>query len=387
MARRSLLLRVCGVLLATWALARAQPASTTESVSPLNLAALVATLPAWGGSASIETGFGYKDNLLLSHTGEERSAFVRSGVNASAIHLRLGDRTDYSFGLAAGGTHYFSGGSVDHDAHASALARWRWHQGEVFQFAFDLQGYYQDQIFDVSDTELQRIVAQLKVAGAIAGPTVRWRFLPWLWLEGRAVRNRRSYRETEFDHTMDVGAARLGWRPGSQFELSLAGTERARRYDSHPQYSVSGRPLTGTLLKILEREAELRTDITWDKAEHWKTTTFAGRCDFRDNGSGYSNYREGRLEQDLDWAAGNWLIHAEGEAKHQLYAVQTVGLGLNPAPRVKDIFAAQVRVERKLGERWTLYGEFNWERNRCNDPIASYNMNEGLLGVRWNWEK
>jgi len=54
---------------------------------------------------------------------------------------------------------------------------------------------------------------------------------------------------------------------------------------------------------------------------------------------------------------------------------------------VKEEFSAQLRVERKLGERWTIYTEYNWERNRCNDPIASYNMNEGLLGVRWSWEK
>jgi hypothetical protein len=387
MARRFSLLRPLGIFFATWTLGHAQSVPTAEPASPLSLATLAAALPAWGGAASVETGFGYKDNLLLSHTGEEGSAFIRSGVDASAIHLRLGDRTDYSFGFAAGGTHYFSGGSVDHDAHASALARWRWHEGEVFKFTFDLQGYYQDQVFDVSDTELQRVVAQLKVAGAIAGPTVRWRFLPWLWLEGRAVGNRRSYQETEFNHTMDAGTVRLGWRPGSRFELSLAGTARTRHYDSHPQYSVSGRPLTGTLLKIFEREAELLAEVTWDRAEHWKTKTFVGRCDFRDNGSGYSNYREGRLEQDLDWAAGNWLVHAEGEAKHQLYAVQTVGVGFSPTPRVKDIFSAQLRVERKLTERWALFGEFNWDRNRCNDPIASYNMNEGLLGVRWNWEK
>jgi hypothetical protein len=211
--------------------------------------------------------------------------------------------------------------------------------------------------------------------------------LPWLWLEVRAVGNRRSYQETEFNHTMDDGTVRLGWRPGDRFEVSVSGAERTRRYDSHLQYSVSGRALAGTLLKIYEREAELRADVTWDKAERWKTTTFIGRCDFRDNGSGYSNYRERRLEQDLDWTAGNWLVHIEGEAKHQLYDVQTVGLGLNPSARVKEIFSTQLRIERKLGERWALFEEFNWERVRCNDPIASYNMNEGLLGVRWNWEK
>jgi len=45
----------------------AEPAMTPE------MAALVATLPAWSGAASIEAGFGYKDNLLLSHAGEREA--------------------------------------------------------------------------------------------------------------------------------------------------------------------------------------------------------------------------------------------------------------------------------------------------------------------------
>jgi hypothetical protein len=28
-----------------------------------------------------------------------------------------------------------------------------------------------------------------------------------------------------------------------------------------------------------------------------------------------------------------------------------------------------------------------WERNRSNEVIASYYLNEGLLGIRWSWEK
>jgi hypothetical protein len=180
---------------------------------------------------------------------------------------------------------------------------------------------------------------------------------------------------------------RIGWRPGARFEASVAGMERARDYDDHTQYSVSGRPLPGTHLKITEREAELRFEVTWDAAGHWKTRTLGGPRDFHDNGSGYTNYRERKLAQELDWSAGQWFVHAEGAAKRLNYAVQTVGLGLDPPRRVREEFSAQLRVERKLSERWTIYAESNWERSRCNDPIASYNMNEGLLGVRWSWEK
>jgi hypothetical protein len=366
--------------------ARAQTPLAAPALTP-EMTALAATLPAWSATASVETGFGYKDNLLLSHAGEEGSGFARGGVNAIASHLRLGERTDYSFGLTAEGTRYFSNTSVDHEAKAFAVAKWRYHAEEKFKFTFDVQGYYQDQVFDVSDTDAQRIVAQLKVAGAIVGPTVRWAPVSWLWIEARAVGKRASYQDSDFNHDVGDGTLRVGWRPGARFELSLAGMERSRDYDSHPQYSVSGRALTGTHLKITEHETELRADVTWDAAGHWKTSTYGGSRDFHDNGSGYMNYRERKFAQEFDWAAGDWSVHAEGEAKHLLYDVQTVGLGLDPPRRVKEEFSAQLRVERKLNERWTIFAEYNWERNRCNDPIASYNMNEGLLGARWTWEK
>ena len=352
------------------------------------VAELVATLPAWSGVANAEVGFGFKDNLLLSHAGEEGSSFARGGMNATASHLRLGERTDYSFGLTAEGTRYFSGTSVTHESKAFGVAKWRYRIEDAFKFTFDLQGYYQDQVFDVSDTDVQRIVAQLKVAGAIVGPTLRWAPLKWAWIEVRALGKRASYRNASFlNHHVGDGSVRLGWRPGTRFEASIAGMERGRDYDRHTQYSVSGRPLDGTHLKVTEREAELRFDVTWDAAGHWRTSTLGGSRDFHDNGSGYTNYRERKFEQDLDWESGAWLVHAEGEAKRLEYRVQTVGLGLNPPRRVREEFSAQLRVERKLGERWTLFSEINWERSRSNDPIASYNMNEGLLGVRWSWEK
>jgi hypothetical protein len=47
----------------------------------------------------------------------------------------------------------------------------------------------------------------------------------------------------------------------------------------------------------------------------------------------------------------------------------------------------EVRLERKLSARWTLVANYSWERSRSNDAIASYTVNEGLLGARWSWDK
>ena len=364
----------------------APPVAPAPTVSPPTLAALLATLSPWNSTAGVHTSFGYKDNLLLSHAGAEGSGFARGGIEAFLWHLPRG-RVDYFAVLDAEGTRYFSGSTVDHEAEAYAQAEWRYRIEDRFKFSFDLQGYYLDEIFDVSDTDVQRVVAQLKVSGVTVGPKVRWAVQPWAWIEAQGIGKRETYSDGLNNNHATDGTVRLGWRPGERFEASLAGMERLRDYDTRPQYSVSGRPLEGTLLKITEREAEFRCDITWDKSAHWKSTTRLGALAYRDNGSGYFNYHARKAEQSVEWTMDDWLVQVEGVARRLQFDVQTVGLGLSPPERVKDEFSAQCRVERKVGERWTIYGEFNWERSRCNDPIASYNMNEGLLGVRWNWEK
>jgi hypothetical protein len=75
------------------------------------------------------------------------------------------------------------------------------------------------------------------------------------------------------------------------------------------------------------------------------------------------------------------------EAKRVEFDVQTVGFGLAPPPRIKDEFLGELRVERSLGRRWTVLAGATWERTRSNDTVASYVVNEGLLGLRWSWEK
>jgi hypothetical protein len=383
------LLRAACALGSTLAIARGQgtPAPTPPPALPPELAAMLAALPVWSTIASVHAGLGYKDNVLLSHAGAEGSGFARGGVETLLSHVRLGSSVDYAFGLNAEGTRYFSSTTVNHEDYAIAQAEWRYRLGEVFKFSLDLQGYYLDQIFDVSDTDAQRVVAQLKLSGATVGPTLRWTFRPWGWIEVQGTGKRDTYRDGANNNHLGDGAARLGWRPGKRFEASIAAMERSRDFDQRSQFSVSGRALFGTHLKILEREREARCDVTWDAAARWKTTTRAGTLDYTDNGSGYFNYRQRKIGQELDWTPGDWLVHLEGTARQLEFQVQTVGLGLAPPARVKEEFSAQFRIERKLNARWTLYAEYNWERSRCNDPIASYNMNEGLLGARWSWDK
>ena len=338
---------------------------------------------AWGSGFA---GAGLRDNVLLSHTGEERSGFVRGGLDAT-VWNRKDARIDYWASVRAFGTRYFSAETVNHEEQAIFLAELKRRVGDTFTFALTASASYSHLIYDVSDTDLLQVVSEIKRSGGALGPTIRWTFAPSAWIEASGAARRETYPDGYNNRSIQEGGVRVGWKPGARFEASVAGSEGHRVFDRREQYSAGGRPLGGTGLATTEREVELRGKTTWDAAAHWRTDTRVGVTQFADNGSGFLDYREGKVGQEVDWEAGNWLVEFEATARRLEFQKQTVGVGVAPPPRVRDAFFARVLLERKLGAKWTVYAEYTWERNRCNDPLAAYSLNEGLLGIRWNWEK
>jgi hypothetical protein len=223
--------------------------------------------------------------------------------------------------------------------------------------------------------------------GGSVSPTLRWAFHPAWWLEASATGDRRTYDDHSDDNRIGTGQVRLSWKPLGWLETRLTTSRRWRNYDTRVQYNDAGFPEAGSKkLKIAEREAELRFDLTWDKAESWKTTTRAGLQDYRDNGSGYFNYRMKSVSQELSWETNRWLADLEASASRIDFDLQKVGLG-DPPPLLKDGYTGTIRLERVLSPRWTVFAVYTWERRRSNDEIASYVVNEGLLGLRWSWVK
>ena len=376
-----------------------QSATSSADQLPPELLALLASQPAWTTSVHLEAASGYNDNLLLSQSNPERSGFVRGGVQSLLWHIPQ-HRTDYFVFCNAEGTRFFSGKSVRGEGQAFAGLEWRYRWEDSFSFTIDPQGYYLDQIFDISDTSIQRVVAELKVTGGKIGPTFRWNSTHGMWFEGSLKVARESLDEIVVasgaetrDRTRVVEPSmRLAWQPSERFELSVAATERQRQYASHPRYTITGKVDVG-VLAIHEFEDECRMVVEWDKNREWKTVTRIGQLRYTDNGSGYLNYTQPFASQEIEWSPGNWMIQAETSARRKTYDHQTEnhpgelpGTAILP-PLVKEEYSAELRIERKIGKSWTVYSVYQWERTRSNDVIAGYLLNECLLGLRWSWEK
>jgi hypothetical protein len=346
----------------------------------------VVELPAWIGSTKVQVGFGFRDNVLLAHVNEERSTFVRAGVDALFLHPAKG-RADYVAALKAAGSHYFTAQTVNEDSYAMLLGQWNYRVFDSLKFSLGARAYSVEQIYDVSNTELLKVVTQTKLVGASAGPELRWDFARSWWVAVETAGARENSPNGFYNRTVAEGVARFGWKPTARFQAILSAGDRVPRYDNREQYSRAGRPVAGTRLRMKEREADLRFIVILDAAEHWRADLRLSTAHLKDNGAGFWSYQYRRVAPELEWNSGAWLVRFEGIARRVDYDVQTVGFGLNPPPRVRDDYSGHLTVEREITPRWTVYTEYTWERKRSNDEFASYGLNEGLLGIRWNWVK
>jgi len=363
----------------------ADAAEEAAAELPPAVAALLEAQPFWTVESAVESAFGYKDNLLLSSVADERSAFARG--SAEVFVVRLHPRWNYSLFVQGEGTHYFAGKTFDHDARGFGHTELAYRLSETWKISLPVIGSYSDDVFDVSETEVDRTVAEQEVVSGRAAPTVRWDFSRRGWIEVQGAGERKRYEDHGNDARIGEGRVRVGWELGRRFEVRVGMARRWRNFEHRLQYSSSGRERPDTHLKIQEREAEVRFDAAWDADRSWKTVTRAVAMDYRDNGSGYFSFDRMRVAQEVEWSREPWLVRVEGGAERMEWDVQTVGVGAAPPARIKDSYDATLRVERKLGERWKLVAGYKWERTRSNVVIASYEVNEGLLGARWSWEK
>ena len=340
----------------------------------------------WSWSASLETGVGYRDNLLLSSTAEERSGFLHAA--AEVLLLRMPGRgLESAFFLQTEGRRFWSGRTVHHEASAWLQGEPAWRPARGWKWALPVSAYYDDRVLDVSDTEVERLIAETRLTGLLAGPQVRWDFADRWHVETQVAGDRVRHEDGVNDAEVIRGLFRIGWRPAPAWEGKVSLWQRERAYARRVQYSAAGRPLLGTRLRFAETEGELSVSFRWGPGERWRTTGRMGGRRLGDNGSGYFGHREWRGEQQLEWSDDRWKIRAEAGLRELHFGVQTVGLGIDPPARWRTELSGSLRAERHLTGDWALIAVVSQERVRSNDPLGAYRVNEGLLALRRGWER
>ena len=335
----------------------------------------------WEQTTTLRGAFGWRDNALLSPFAPIGRPFARIELDTFLLKQR-GDWRWLSF-VNGDVLRYFSP-----PPETSGEQQWfihgetRWQHWPAWRMALKADGFFQDAVIDLSETERIRTIAPTRGQGGFVTATTRVSLPAGLALEPITQVKRVNYRNFPGGYDETKIGARVEWKRREWLSLTATWFEHRRGYAERQEYTAGGRPLKDTLLHFWQREGELRAGTAWSAAGNWNLALTAGRLENRDHASGFFDYDQSRSRLELSWQRNAWKIGFDGTAKRMEYLIQTVGAGITPPARVAESFETILRVEREITPAWTVFTEYRWERNRSNEADFTYRANTALAGVQ-----
>lgn len=333
----------------------------------------------WYHSVGLRGAFGYKDNVTLSHTDAQASAFWQSGLEA--VVFRLPTRGwQFNFYLSADDVRYFDAPSVDNEQVVMAMAQATKDLGRRWKSTWAVNYMFQNQVFDMSATYTN---------GGSIGQVLGHTFTPrWnvrkqfgaFWAEGEAVGTRQILDEP-LDSYWQVGPrATLGYTYGRGSEATFAYQWSNLAYDTREQVDAMGAALPGTELALRVQAVELALTHVWDEKRHWQTSTRLGYEANLDNGSGFYDYGLYRIAQQVRYRAPTWEVTAQARVGFYDYVTQTVS-ATDPSPRQRTLVTASLRAEKKLTKHWRIHAAYHYDRSLSDLDFDDYAANMVMGGV------
>lgn len=321
--------------------------------------------------------------MLLSTVDPEGSGFLWAGVDAMVFRLPV-DGTECSFFLSGEDRRYLAAEDAEKEQTFLTSGRVRRVFNERWVAALNVQYFYMDQVFDASTTEVPDFGVVLARGHSLgARPTVGYQpsRLAQLGIEVPITRQ-------WFDDPLD-SYWELGPRGFLRYELALESSFEfsyetlARPYDTRTQYTTTGISIEGTELEYRVQTLQATWRQQWDRKGRWRTVTRAGLELSRDNGDGYFDYDRYFVTEQVQFRTGRWEFQAAVRASLYDYAVQTVAP--TGEPRYKRLVTAGGRIERRFGNRFKAYAEYELELSGSNDPGEVYDANTLLAGMDWEF--
>ena len=327
--------------------------------------------PLWDRSFSVRSGFGYRDNVLLSHTHERASAFFAGGLEASAFRLAE-DGTLLNFLATGHNIHYFSVPEVDDEWLASGQMELKKPFASEWQAIFTLEYYFQNQVLDVSATEVNLQTAEVEGHSIQFTPGVRRNVGAAGWLELSLPAARRIYADP-LDSFWEGGPKLVFGHPyaeNSEWTIGYSFLERA--YDNRTTSTNEFVPAPA--LEFRQHKVELTSTHFWDEEHRWRTATRASYKRNEDNGTSYFDYHRFQLSEQLRFRSKRWEVVGEVRFGHYLFDTQTVS-ATDSAKRRLSEFTWHLRVESQLVKHLKAYADFEQEHNFSNQSIERYRVN------------
>ncbi len=341
--------------------------------------------PQWQVSQSEQISFGYTDNLMLSAFAPQRSAFGQA--SAELLLLRATQQGWAFSGFFQGNLKRFQ----DRDAESREQSGWfgrvesRWDALPALSLRAIASTFGENSLIDLSESAASRLIVLTHVQGRSATANVRIALSPSLALVVASRPSRNEYRTFAGDFSAREHTARLEWQLSRRIVAGIDWRELRRDYDDRCNYTAGGRALLGTHLSFWQSGGDVNLTLLLDTNGQRRLTLSAGQTRNQDRASGYFDYRQNRSGVLLDWRAGSWRFSLDGQFKRDVFSVQTGGIGIAPPARLSAHLQTEIRLERALSRRWSLFGTLGRDDFGGNLDEFNYIADSTSFGLRYTY--
>ncbi len=337
----------------------------------------------WDKSVTLKGSFGYKDNVLLSSTQEDGSAFWQSAIDFTLMRLSLDEGPNVTFFVSGEDRRYFSAEEIDKEQLLITHLKLEkpflndWSASSIFQYM------YADQVYDASSTEQILETLPVKSHNLQFSPGIE-RSLPWQSELELKVTVERQFFNEPLDVYWEFGPQLIFTKKyGHRSEMTLSYAFDQRAYDERQEQDLNFEPVPDTSLEYTQHEFELGINHSWDEERRWRGRTRLSFEINEDSGTGFYDYYRYRFSQRFGYYGEDWEATIEGKVLHYDYRIQPVFEGTGVRSTWNYVIAAQARktVWKSLG----IFGDVEHEISDSNYPLEEYNVTTVMGGVDWEF--
>ena len=347
----------------------------------------------WDEQISLSSGVGYNNNVLLSPFNPRGSAFIVNGLDLMVMRVPL-DGWEIVGAITGDDMRFWRNvGASREDSFLGSLRVER-ELPDGWQAGLEARGLYENQVLDTSTDSGVPATELVEGHGLTGIPSLRKDLAAGLWLK-LEVPVTRWYFQAPLDDYWEFGPiVTAGYDFGKRADVALS---YGATYQQHDQWVTLnsfgliprdefGQPLPPQLLVILQHRAELAWHQYWDSHRRWRSATrliFAYR---EDNGSGWFNYYQYQIVEDLRWQTADWKIEGSAQLVYEDYPVQISEEGY-PQTLYRNLLDLSLEVERRLFKGLKGFGKIEYQRALSNEAGQAGDYYGTIVsgGLRWEF--
>ena len=343
----------------------------------------------WDEQVTVSSGVGYKNNVLLSPYNQRGSAFNIDGIDLMVMRVPV-DGWQIVGSLIGDDTRYWQNVGTDREDTFIGSVQIQRMFSPGWQAGLEVRGLYEDEVLDISLDQGSPTTVLVEGFALTVQPSLRKELGESFWLKVEMPVSRWLLAAPMDDYWEFGPVATAGYNFGRQSDVTLSYGATFQPHDTWVALDQFGRipPENPQLLNIFQQRTELAWHQYWDAHRRWRSSTRAVLVWKEDNGSGYFNYFQYQLIEDLRWQTKDWKIQGSVQLANEDYPVQKIGTKTHSSTTLsRAIWEVSLEAEHRLYRGVKGFARLQYDRCLSNEAESAGNYNATTIsgGLRYEF--